>query len=52
MTSRIFPENDASLALAQRLGFRVVGTHVAHAQLDGRWGDVITVEALLHDRSR
>lgn len=48
ITSRIFPENTASLALAERLGFRIVGTHVAHAQLDGQWRDVVTVEALLH----
>ena len=48
VTSRIFPENTASLALAERLGFRIVGTHVAHAQLDGQWRDVVTVEALLH----
>lgn len=47
VTSRIFPENTASLALAERLGFRVVGTHLRHAQLDGAWRDVVTVEALL-----
>lgn len=48
VTSRVFPENTASLALAERLGFRVVGTHVRHAQLDGAWRDVVTVEVLLH----
>ncbi|MBX9244142.1 N-acetyltransferase family protein [Actinotalea ferrariae] len=47
VTSRVFPENTASLALAERLGFRVVGTHVRHARLDGAWRDVVTVEALL-----
>lgn len=47
VTSRIFPENTASLALARRSGFRVVGPHLAHAQLDGVWRDVVTVEALL-----
>ena len=48
VTSRIFPENTASLTLAERSGFRVVGTHLAHAQLDGQWRDVVTVEVLLH----
>ena len=47
VTSRVFPENTASLTLAESLGFRVVGTHHAHARLDGRWQDVLTVEALL-----
>ena len=47
VTSRVFPENTASLALARSLGFRVVGTHLRHARLDGRWRDVVTVEVLL-----
>lgn len=47
VTSRIFPENGASRALAQRLGFREVGTHLRHARLDGLWRDVLTVEVLL-----
>lgn len=47
VTGRVFPENAASLALAERVGFRVVGTHHAHARLDGVWRDVVTVEALL-----
>ncbi len=47
ITSRIFPENTASLELCKSLGFRVVGTHVRHARLDGEWRDVVTVERLL-----
>ncbi|MDT0164029.1 arsinothricin resistance N-acetyltransferase ArsN1 [Actinotalea sp. AC32] len=47
VTSRVFPENAASLALAARHGFEVVGTHRSHAQLDGVWRDVVTVEVLL-----
>ena len=47
ITSRIFPENTASLALCKSLGFRIVGTHLRHAQLDGVWRDVVTVEKLL-----
>jgi len=47
VTSRVFPENAASLGLAERHGFRVVGTHRSHARLDGLWRDVVTVEAVL-----
>lgn len=47
VTSRIFPENAASLALAHALGFREVGRHLRHARLDGVWRDVVTVEVLL-----
>jgi RimJ/RimL family protein N-acetyltransferase len=45
--SRIFPENEASLALCRRLGFREVGTYRRHAKLDGEWRDVVIVELLL-----
>lgn len=45
--SRIFPENEASLALCRRHGFREVGRYLRHAQLDGAWRDVIIVERLL-----
>jgi L-amino acid N-acyltransferase YncA len=47
VTSRVFVENSASRALMRSLGFREVGTHLRHAQLDGRWRDVVTVEVLL-----
>ncbi|MEM7633852.1 MAG: arsinothricin resistance N-acetyltransferase ArsN1 family A [Pseudomonadota bacterium] len=47
LTSRIFPENTASLELCKSLGFRVVGTHLRHAKLEGEWRDVVTVERLL-----
>jgi L-amino acid N-acyltransferase YncA len=40
----IFPENEASLALHRRCGFRVVGVRVALAQLHGRWRDVVLME--------
>jgi len=48
ITSRIFPENTASLELCKLLGFRIVGTHRRHAKLDGEWRDVVTVERLLN----
>jgi phosphinothricin acetyltransferase len=47
LVSRIFPENEASLALCRALGFREVGTYVRHARLDGEWRDVVVVELLL-----
>lgn len=47
LTSRVFVENAASRRLHAKLGFREVGTHLRHAQLDGVWRDVVTVEVLL-----
>lgn len=47
VVSRIFPENEASLALCRRLGFREVGVYRRHAKLDGEWRDVVIVELLL-----
>jgi L-amino acid N-acyltransferase YncA len=44
LVGMILPENAAGLALARRAGFRVVGTHRAHARLAGRWRDVTVVE--------
>jgi phosphinothricin acetyltransferase len=49
LLSRVFPENQASLALCQSLGFSIVGTYRKHARLDGRWRDVVVVEKLLMD---
>jgi L-amino acid N-acyltransferase YncA len=47
LVSRIFPENEASLALCRSLGFREVGVYRRHAKLDGEWRDVVVVELLL-----
>jgi len=47
LVSRIFPENEASLALCRSLGFREVGTYRRHGKLDGQWRDVVIVERLL-----
>lgn len=47
LVGRIFPFNTASRALCRSCGFREVGTYEKHAQLDGRWLDVIIVERLL-----
>jgi L-amino acid N-acyltransferase YncA len=47
LVSRVFPENEASLALCRSLGFREVGIYRRHAKLDGEWRDVVIVERLL-----
>jgi phosphinothricin acetyltransferase len=56
LVGMILPENAAGLALARGSGFRVVGTHRAHARREGRWRDVSIVElhldgALMGDSS-
>ena len=40
----VFPENEASLGLLGRFGFRVVGTHERIGRLQGVWRDVVLVE--------
>lgn len=40
----IFPENEASLAIHQQCGFRVVGRRERLGQMDGRWRDVLLLE--------
>jgi len=47
--SGIFPENTTSLALHERVGFRVVGTRravgrMSHGPLADRWRDVVLIE--------
>ncbi len=49
LTSRIFPENTASLALHERAGFRVVGVYHRHGKLDGEWRDCVIVEKLIDE---
>lgn len=49
LISRIFTDNQPSLALCRRLGFREVGTYLRHARLDGVWRDVVIVERWLPD---
>jgi phosphinothricin acetyltransferase len=47
LVSRIFPENAASLALMNRMGFRQVGIYRRHGKLDGAWRDCVIVELLM-----
>jgi L-amino acid N-acyltransferase YncA len=44
LQTSIFPENQASLALHLRCGFRVVGVRERIAQLDGVWRDTVLLE--------
>jgi L-amino acid N-acyltransferase YncA len=47
LLGKLFAENEASMRLVRRGGFRVVGTHLRHGRLDGEWKDVILVERSL-----
>ena len=47
LVSRIFPENQASLRLLLRMGFREVGLYEKHGKLDGVWRDVVIMERLI-----
>ncbi len=47
LVSRVFPENQSSLALVRSLGFREVGLYQKHGCLDGIWRDVIIVERMI-----
>jgi L-amino acid N-acyltransferase YncA len=40
----VFPENEASLGLLQRFGFRAVGTRERIGRLHGAWRDVVLLE--------
>jgi phosphinothricin acetyltransferase len=40
----IFPENEASVAIHRRCGFRVVGLREKLGRMNGRWRDVLLLE--------
>jgi L-amino acid N-acyltransferase YncA len=44
LQTSIFPENEASLALHERVGFRVVGRRERIARLDDHWRDTLLLE--------
>ena len=44
ITTAIFPENTASIALHHACGFRTVGVRDRVARLDGRWRDTVVIE--------
>ena len=47
IVGRLFADNEASRRLVARHGFREVGVHLRHGQIDGDWRDVVLVELLL-----
>jgi L-amino acid N-acyltransferase YncA len=47
LTGKLFPENEASVRLVRRSGWREVGLHLRHGRLEGRWRDVLVVERIL-----
>jgi L-amino acid N-acyltransferase YncA len=49
LVGMILTDNAAGVALARSAGFRVVGTHRAHARLHGRWRDVTVLERHLEE---
>jgi len=44
LQTAIFPENETSISLHERHGFRVVGTRERLGQHHGRWRDVVLME--------
>ena len=44
MEAVVFPENAASVAMLEAIGFRVVGRRERIARLHGRWRDVLLLE--------
>lgn len=44
LQSGIFPENEASIAVHSKLGFRIVGTREKIGKMNGVWRDIILME--------
>ena len=47
LIAKVFPENEPSVRLMERCGFRRVGVHLRHGRLEGEWRDVLLLERLL-----
>lgn len=47
LTAKVMADNEPSLRLFAVCGFRTVGTHHRHGQLDGAWRDVVVLERSL-----
>jgi len=47
LIAKIFTTNAGSIVLFRRCGFREVGTHLRHGQLEGEWKDVLVMERSL-----
>jgi L-amino acid N-acyltransferase YncA len=50
IVGKLLADNEASRRLGARHGFREVGVHLRHGQIDGEWRDVVLVERLLGER--
>lgn len=48
ITTAIFPENKASIALHAKAGFRTIGTRERVARLNGKWRDTVLMERRSH----
>jgi L-amino acid N-acyltransferase YncA len=44
LVSSVFPENEATINLHLKFGFRVIGRRERIAQLDGKWRDTLLLE--------
>jgi len=44
LVSSVFPENEATLNLHYKYGFRLIGTREKIAQLDSKWRDTVLLE--------
>ena len=44
LVSSVFPENQATLRLHEKSGFRIIGRRERIAKLDGKWRDTILLE--------
>jgi phosphinothricin acetyltransferase len=44
LVSSVFPENEATLRLHAKFGFRIIGKRERIARLDGKWRDTILLE--------
>ena len=49
LIAKVFPENETSVALFHRCGYRDVGVHLRHGQLEGEWKDVLLMELSLEE---
>jgi phosphinothricin acetyltransferase len=47
LIAKVFPANEGSIALLHRCGYRDVGLHLRHGELDGEWRDVLLLERSL-----
>jgi phosphinothricin acetyltransferase len=44
LVSSVFPENQATLRLHEKSGFRIIGKRERIAKLEGKWRDTILLE--------